>query len=136
MNNGANMFNKNIEQPFNMDYDYDYQNDSLFLYITDDYEYKQSLRLDKDIILDFDQNMVPVAMEVLHASRRFNIDKIYLKNPIGLNMNIEIIADCIHIQAEFTITIRNKATSLEFTAEGENSINLPSQETHFAAAAI
>jgi hypothetical protein len=49
------MFNKNIEQSFNMDYDYDYQNDSLFLYITDDYGYKQSLRLDEDIILDFDQ---------------------------------------------------------------------------------
>jgi uncharacterized protein YuzE len=130
------MSNKDIEQLFNMDYDYDYQNDSLFLYITDDYNYKQSLRLDEDIILDFDQNMVPVAMEVLHTSKRFDVDKIHLRNPIGLDMNIEIGEDYIHIKAAFTITIRNKATPLKFNAEGENSINLPSQETHFAAAVV
>ncbi len=124
-----------VDLSFDMDYDYDYQNDSLFLYITDDYTYKRSLRLDNDIILDFDESNVPVAMEILHASKRFNTARLNLRNPLKLNMNIEIGKDYIHIKANFTIIIRNKRTPLELNAEGENSINLPSRATHFAAVA-
>ncbi len=124
-----------IQQPFTMDYDYDYQSDSLYLYIVDDYKYSRSLRLDRDIILDFDEYGVPVAMEILHASKRFETDQFILRNPIGVNMDIAIGDDFIHIKALFKISIRNKSTSLELNAEGENSINLPSQETHFAAIA-
>lgn len=127
---------KQVEKSFFMDHDYDFQSDSIFLYITEDYEYKKSLRLDKDIILDFDENNTPVAIEILHASKRFNVDKIHLKNLIDINMNIEVGKDYIHIKAAFNFIIRNKNTPLEFHAEGENSINLPSTETHFAASAI
>jgi pectate lyase len=94
------------------------------------------LRLDKDIILDFNKNNIPVAMEILHASKRLKIDKVNLKDLMGLNMNIEVGKDHIHIKAAFNIIIRNKSKPLEFHAEGENSINLPSTETNFAAAAI
>ena len=129
------MEKNDVNQSFTMDYDYDYQNDSLFLHITDDYHYKRSLRLDEDIIIDFDVDNVPVAMEILHASKRFNTPRLSLRNPIGLNMHIEIGDDYIHIKAAFEINIRNKFIPLELNAEGENSINLPSQATHFAAIA-
>jgi uncharacterized protein YuzE len=127
---------KTREKSFSMKHDYDFQSDSIFLYITKRHEYQRSLRLDEDIILDFDKNNIPVAMEILHASKRFNIDKTHLRNPMGLDMNIEVAKDYIHIKAAFTLFIRNKHTPLEFNAEGENSINLPVTETHFAAAAI
>lgn len=124
------------EKSFSMDHDYDFQNDSMFFSITEDYEYNRSLRLDEDIILDFDKNNIPVAIEILHASQRLNMDKIYLKDLLGLDMNIDISKDYIHIKAAFTLFIRNKKAPLEFQADGENSINLPATETHFAAAAI
>lgn len=127
---------RHVEKSFSMDHDFDFQSDSLFFYITEDYEYKRSLRLDKDIILDFDKNNIPVAMEILHASQRLKIDKVNLKDLMGLNMNIEVGKDHIHIKAAFNIIIRNKSMPLEFNAEGENSINLPSTETNFAAAVI
>jgi uncharacterized protein YuzE len=127
---------RHVEKSFSMDQDFDFQSDSIFFYITEDYEYKRSLRLDIDIILDFDKNNIPVAMEILHASKRLKIDKVNLKDLMGLNMNIEVGKDHIHIKAAFNIIIRNKSKPLEFKAEGENSINLPSTETNFAAAAI
>ncbi len=124
-----------VKNSFEMNQDYDAQNDSLFLYIIDDYVYKRSLRLDKDLILDFDENNVPVALEILHASKRLNTSKLNLRQPIGLNMEIVIARDFIHIKADFTIVIRNKSTPLDLDVEGENSINLPSQEAHFEKAA-
>jgi uncharacterized protein YuzE len=124
-----------VKNSFEMNHDYDAQNDSLFLYIIDDYMYKRSLRLDKDLILDFDENNVPVALEILHASKRLNTSKLNLRQPIGLNMEIVIAKDFIHIKADFTIVVRNKSTPLDLDVEGENSINLPSQEAHFEKAA-
>lgn len=57
----------NTKKSFKTNHDYDVENDSLFIYITDDYVYDKSLRLDKDVILDFDENKVPVALELLHV---------------------------------------------------------------------
>jgi Uncharacterized conserved small protein len=124
-----------VKNSFEMNHDYDAQNDSLFLYIIDDYIYKRSLRLDKDLILDFDVNNVPVALEILHASKKLNTSKLNLRQPIGLNMEVVIARDFIHIKADFTIVVRNKSTPLDLDVEGENSINLPSQEAHFEKAA-
>jgi len=123
--------NMDTKKSFKMNHDYDVQNDSLFMYITDDYIYDKSLRLDKDVILDFDENKVPVALEILHASKLFNINRFDLRNPMGLDMEIIIGDDCIRIKADFTILVRNKPTPLDLDIEGENSINIPSQEAHF-----
>jgi len=46
-------------KPFIMDKDYDYQNDSLFLYVSHDHEYKESIELGENIILDFDKYELP-----------------------------------------------------------------------------
>lgn len=40
---------------------YDYRGDSLFLYVDEDYDYKRSIRLTYDVILDFNEEDVPVA---------------------------------------------------------------------------
>lgn len=114
-----------------MNLDYDIQNDSLFLYIEDDYTYDKSLRLNKDIIIDFDENKVPVALEILHASKLFEVNRSDLKNPISLDMEIIIGKDYIRIKADFIILTRNKVTPLDLDIEGVNSINIPSQEAHF-----
>lgn len=50
---------------------------------------------------------------------------------MGLDMEIIIGDDCIRIKADFTILVRNKPTPLDLDIEGENSINIPSQEAHF-----
>lgn len=59
------MYNEQAtNKEFELNHDYDLEGDSLFLFVTDDYAYKRSLRLDDDIILDFDENNTPVALEI------------------------------------------------------------------------
>lgn len=61
--------------PLKMAEDYDLQNWFPILYVTDDYTYKESVELGDHIILDFDENDVPVAIEILEASEFLNIKK-------------------------------------------------------------
>ncbi|MGL6298797.1 MAG: DUF2283 domain-containing protein, partial [Methanobacteriaceae archaeon] len=44
---------------------YDYSNDILCMKILEEYEYNGSIQLEDDIILDFDKNNIPVAIEIL-----------------------------------------------------------------------
>jgi uncharacterized protein YuzE len=124
------MANKN----FVMNKDYDAQFDVLYLRIEPEYKYKESIEIGDNIILDFDENYVPVALEILDASKFFNVDKFSLKQDIGLNMQIHIKKDFITIEAKFIFIVRNKKELMPFNVETNNDINLPVNETNFAMA--
>ena len=49
-----------ITRQFTMEQDY--VGDSLFLHVNEDYQYKRSIRFTDDIILNFDDKDVPVAL--------------------------------------------------------------------------
>lgn len=123
-----------IKKKFVMKQDYDVQNDSLFLYVADDYNYKESIEMDENTILDFDENYVPVALEILKALEFFNVNKFSLTRPIGLDMIIEIDEKSITMKASFLIQIRQRTTEKPINIKTPNDISLPLQETHFAMA--
>ena len=54
-------------------YDYDFKEDSLFIYSVEDYEYDVSLELDNDVILDIDMERKPVALEFLNIRKKLLI---------------------------------------------------------------
>ncbi len=71
-------------------YDYDCNNDSLFLYGEGRYYYDFSEELDNGIIIDFDKNQNPVAFEILDASKKFNVSKDSFQKPIFFNIEINM----------------------------------------------
>jgi uncharacterized protein YuzE len=66
-------------------------------------EYKESMELGNNIILDFDKQYVPVALEILDASKVLGIDRFVLKKDFGLDMQIGINQDSITISATFKV---------------------------------
>lgn len=123
-----------VTKRFTMEHDYDVIGDSLFFYVEEDYEYKRSVRLTDDIILDFDIDDVPVALELLNASKILKVNKFSLKGPVGLDMNICIGEDSIKLDAKLRILIHNKKTLKPLIEETVNSTNLSSTQVHFATA--
>lgn len=121
-----------ITKQFNMEQDYDYIADSLLFYINEDYKYKRSVRLTDDVILDFDEKDVPVALELLNASKIFNVNKSSLLQPVGLDMNIFVGEDRIKIDAKFFVLIHKKSISKPLVEETANNFNLIANEVHFA----
>lgn len=56
---------------------YYYESDILYLHKESSYHYKESVEMGAYIILDLDVNNTPVAVEILDASRFFNVDKYF-----------------------------------------------------------
>lgn len=113
-----------------MKQDYDAENDSLFFYVIDDYKYRESIELD-NIIIDFDENCIPVALEILNASKLFGVKKYDLTKPISFKMSIAISKKSIAIKGRFSINVRQKITEKPIEAETLNDINLPLQQATF-----
>ena len=126
---------KNVRQYLKMKQDYDVQTDALFFFVPGDYDYKKTVRMSEDLLLDLDQNEVPVAIEILHASKVFGINSKYpLTQPIGIVINIDIAEDLITLEAHFKIIIRQKTELRPVKAEINNLFNLPKLDMHIATA--
>ncbi len=68
------MNSQRIEECVKMDSmvsDYDYQSDILYLHKELGYQYKESVEMGDNIILDLDIKDIPVAVEILDASKVF-----------------------------------------------------------------
>ena len=123
------------KNPFRMNKDYDIQNDSLFMYITDDYNYKESVELGNNVILDFDENNVPVAIEFLDASKLLKVQKFSLKHLVKLNMEINIDDESITLDAEFKVLVHQKEVPAPVKIEVPNELNFPQMQGEFALTA-
>lgn len=115
-----------MKDQYQLKKDYDIDSDVLWLHIEDDYEYQESISIG-NVILDFDENYTPVAVEILDASEVLNINKNSLKRDFNVTMNIPVGEDLIVIQAQFVLPDENQIP-VEKRFKTVNDINLPSRE--------
>jgi len=109
---------------------YDYHFDVFGIRVKDDYEYKESVELEEGIILDFDKNDIPVALEILDASKIFDVpDKQYLSNRESVNMSIRITDKVISLEIRVMVNIHNNKGVKTMDSSTINNINAPSMKT-------
>lgn len=113
---------------------YDYPLDILYIRKDLDYEYKESIEMGNNLVLDIDINNKPVALEIIDASRFFNISKYSLKKGIKGKLSIDIKEDIICLKGVFAFLVHNKKQDKPFVQETVNDINLPLLETNFEMA--
>ncbi len=104
-------------------YDYDFENDSIFFY-GGNKQYRSSIDLD-GIILDISDDNNIMAIEILDASKRFNLAREDLRNIKYFEANIEISEENIKITMKMSVSKRNKMVDKDLNALGLNSMNLP-----------
>jgi uncharacterized protein YuzE len=117
-----------MKNQFQLKKDYDFQSDVLYLRIVDDYQYRESIEIGNSLILDFDENYVPVAVEILDASRVLNVSKYSLREDFGLKMEISVGEDLVIIHAQFVLSVHQKEIPVEKDFKTLNDIHLPTQE--------
>jgi uncharacterized protein YuzE len=104
-------------------YDYDLENDTIFFYGTNK-KYKTSVDID-DVIVDISEDGFMMAIEILDASRKFNVQKSDLSNVQYFNAEIRINEETIKITMELKILKRNGLINKSIEAIGINDMNLP-----------
>ena len=76
-------------------YMYDYSSDVLGVKVKNDFIYHETVELEDGVLLDFDKNDVPVSLEIMDASKRFNIPKSSLNDYKFITINV-VIGVLIH----------------------------------------
>ena len=104
-------------------YDYDLENDSIFFYGSNK-KYMSSIDLD-GIILDISEDNQVMAIEILDASKRFNLAKEDLRNIRYFEALIEVSEENIMLTMKMGVSKRNKLIDAALNALGLNSMNIP-----------
>lgn len=126
------MIEEPYEKTFKMVKDYDVVNDVLYLRIIDEYKYKESLEISDNIILDFDENNIVVALEILEATTILKVPKFSIMNILRWNMSIDITEDLIDMEILTLMPIKQKKVEKTISTKTINNINIPPlQTTHF-----
>ncbi|AMK15105.1 DUF2283 domain-containing protein [Methanobrevibacter olleyae] len=117
-----------------VDYKYDSSADVLAVKVKRDFSYHETIEMDEGILLDFDVNNVPISLEVLDASKRFNVPKYSLHNLFSFNMNVCVNDDCIKIDVTIGVSIHNKQKDSVLSSLINNYANIPNMETELVTA--
>ncbi len=94
-----------------MNYEYDLDDDTLFIYGVDESEYKESLTVDESFVLDINDFNEPESFEILNISDLLEVDSELLLNPLSVNGFIEVDSDLISVNLNFVLG--NKSYEIE-----------------------
>ncbi len=118
----------NYKTDFQLESLYDHSFDVLGIRINNDYEYKTSVELSNDVILDFDKNNVPVALEILNASRFLKISKSNLGHINMIKMKVHIDEKSICLKVSISVNIHKKEHIQSVDTFTSNDTGIPSIE--------
>lgn len=112
---------------YEAEYTYDYDLDVVNIEIKDEYVHEKTIELNFGVYLDFDENFMPVNLEIISASKIIGIEKELLMNPDG---NVCILIGPEVIKVEVTFKFKNENESIRLNAL--NEFGIPNSQTDFA----
>ena len=112
---------------FEAEYTYDCDLDVANIEVKNNYTHEKSIDLAFGVFLDFDENFLPVNLEIVSASKIVGIEKKYLINPNG---HVEIIIGNDIIKVEVTFKLKDENECVQLTAL--NDYGFPTSQTNFA----
>ena len=114
---------------------YDSDADILGIKVNHDFTYGETIEKDDDEIddnTDFDIDNVPISLEVLDASKRFNLPKKSLNNIVCFKMDVCIDEKSISINAMVGVLINNVENEQFLKSHTSNYSNLPNTSVKLA----
>ena len=95
------------------EYTYNYDLDVVNIEIKEEYVHEKSIDLAFGVFLDFDENYLPVNLEIVSASKILNIKKDCLINPDG-NVTITVGKEVVKVNVNFKF--KNETESIRLNA--------------------
>jgi hypothetical protein len=109
---------------------YDFETDSLY-FRDKSVNYQSSIDMG-DLILDMGIDGLPIGVELLNASKNFNISKFVMKGIEGFNSTIDISETEIKVTIRAFVKLRNTKVEKVSISLGINDINLQAGQTAMA----
>ena len=112
---------------FEVDKNYDYSLDICTITVKDDFNFGKSLEIEDGVILDFDENNIPISIEILDISLRLGVKKSEIKSS-DVSMKILCSEDILEITIDFYYKIEEKEFNQTFDSKIVNKFNIPSMQ--------
>lgn len=106
-------------------YMYDYSSDVFGVKVKNDFIYHETVELEDGVLLDFDKNDVPVSLEIMDASKRFNIPKSSLNDLKFFNMTVVVDNKFITINIVIGVLIHNNENKQILESFTVNKYGIP-----------
>lgn len=106
-------------------YMYDYSSDVFGVKVKNDFIYHETVELEDGVLLDFDKNNVPVSLEIMDASKRFNIPKSSLNDLKFFNMTVVVDNKFITINVVIDVLIHNNENKQILESFTVNKYGIP-----------
>ena len=113
---------------------YDSHFDMLGIKKINKYKYNKSVEMRDGVILDFDTDDKPAALQIIDASKLFNIPKSSFHNIPMVEMSIKINESCIRLDLTIGVHVHNKKMEQTFNSLIDNISGLPNFEADLATA--
>ena len=125
---------KKDNNSFEVVYKYDFASDILGVKVKRNFIYQETVEMNEGLLLDFDQDNIPVSLEVHDASKRFNVPKYSLKEPVFFNMDVNVNEKFIGMNVNIIFLIHNKEDCHIIEEYTSNKYNIPKIETELCTA--
>lgn len=119
---------KENENSYEVVYKYDMNSDILGIKVARDFQYDETVEMDDGLLLDFDVNNIPTALEMHDASKRLNVPPESLSNILFLRMNISVDVNSITINAIFGLLIKDIENEYPIHSITSNFSHIPEIE--------
>lgn len=106
---------------------YDFETDIIF-FRDKSLKYHTSIDLG-DLIVDLAEDGTPIGVELLDASKHFNVSKMVLKNVENLKADIFVSETEIKVTLKAFVKLRNATVEKVSVSSGVNDINLQPSQT-------
>lgn len=106
-------------------YMYDYSSDVFGVKVKNDFIYHETVELEDGVLLDFDKNNVPVSLEIMDASKRFNIPKSSLNDLKFFNMTVVVDNKFITINVVIGVLVHNNENKQILESFTVNKYGIP-----------
>jgi hypothetical protein len=113
---------------------YDSHFDMLGIKKVNKYKYNKSVEMRDGVILDFDTDDKPAALQIIDASKLFDIPKSSFHNIPMVEMSIKINESCIRLDLTIGVYVHNKKMEQTFNSLIDNISGLPNFEADLATA--
>lgn len=109
-------------------YKYDIDSDILGIKVNHDFQYDETIEMDDGLLLDFDVDNMPTALEMHNASTRLGVPPESLINILFLKMNISVDVNSISINAVFGLLIQDVENECPIHSITSNFSHIPNIE--------
>ena len=116
-----------IKNEFKINTDYDSALDIYTITADEDLEFKKSLEIEEGVILDFDNNNIPIAIEILDISKRLSIKKQEVASST-VSMKITCTPEILEICIVFFCRVCNEEFERTIDSKLDNTFNIPQFE--------